>query len=307
MITENALPGRPFTWIDVQEPHSQDFERLSSEFDLPYLLVLDCLKPEHLPKYEETEEGHFLMLRNFDADSPNDATTVQEMTRKIALFITDNRLITIHRVELDYLEAVVKKVQSSDQCKTLPALVHKVILAVIKSYEKPVLDLQMAYDTFEEDILEKKVHQLSTTRIYQFRRQLFVIKRILRQSNDSFVRFRDFWIDEPSMVQDLRENIDQLYFHLDELSTNFEHLFELHIALNEQRANEVMKVLTVFSAILLPLNFMASVYGMNFTHLPGLHSEASLYTLLTLMLVLTILSVWYFRRRGWFRTYREHE
>jgi magnesium transporter len=246
------------------------------------------------------------MLRNFDADSGKEATTVQEMTRKIALFITENRLITIHRVDLDYLDAVKKKVQASDQnCKTLQALVHKVILAVIKSYEKPVLDLQILYDEFEEDILEKKVHLLSTTRIYHFRRKLFVIKRILRQSTDGLVSFRSFWEEEPSMLQDLRENIDQLYFHLDELSDNFEHLFQLHIALNEQRANEVMKVLTVFSAILLPLNFMASVYGMNFTHLPGLNSEAALYFLFGTMVLLSIVAVWYFRRRGWFRTYRD--
>jgi magnesium transporter len=306
MITENQLSDRPFRWIDVQEPHTEDFERLTSEFELPYLLVLDCLKPEHLPKYEVTDEGHFLMMRNFDVEAEEDATTVQEMTRKIALFITDNRLITIHRVELDYLASVVKKVQNTDQCKTIQSLVHKIILAVIKSYEQPVNDLQVEYESFEQDILEKKVHQLSTKKIYFFRRKIFVIKRILKQTSDALSRFREFWNDEPSMLQDLRENIDHLYFQIDEISNNFEHLFALHISLNEQRANEVMKVLTVFSAILLPLNFIASVYGMNFLNLPGLDSTSAMYAVFSLMFLITVSSVWYFRRRGWFRTYRDH-
>ena len=305
MITEYPLPGRNFTWIDVQEPHSHDFERLSTEFNLPYLLVQDTLRPEHLPKYEFTEEGHFLMMRNFDSESDKEATTVQELTRKIALFITDDRLITIHRVDLDYLHNVAERARKSDLPKTMQGLVHKVVLAAIKSYEQPVSNLQDLYDGFEQDILEKKAQSLSTKRIYTFRRQLFVIKRILRQTNDALLRFKEFWGEHPSMLQDLRENIDQHYFQLDEISSNFEHLFQLHISLNDQRANEVMKILTVFSSILLPLNFLASFYGMNFNALPGLDSKGALWILVAVMVFLSLISIWFFRRRGWFNTVKE--
>jgi magnesium transporter len=305
MISDNLLLENHFSWFDVQEPHSQDFERLSSDFNLPYLLVEDCLRPEHLPKYEFTEEGHFLMMRNFDAESSDEASTIQEMTRKIALFITADRLVTIHRVDLDYLSKVASSCQKYDQPKTIQSLVHKVILAVIRSYENPIELLQNKYDDFESDVLYKPSELLSTTRIYHFRRKVFVIKRMLKQTNDALTRSKEFWIEAPSMLQDLKENIDQLYFQLDEISHNLEHLFELHIALNDERANEVMKVLTVFSTILLPLNFLASFYGMNFTHLPGLNSQTALYSLVVSMFILTFLAVWYFRRRGWFKTPKE--
>ena len=109
MITE-LLAKNDFTWIDVQEPETEDFERLNTDFNLPYLLVQDCLRPEHLPKYEESESGgHFLMMRSFDSESHHDDTSVQELTRKIALFIDNNRLVSIHRIELDYLKAVADK------------------------------------------------------------------------------------------------------------------------------------------------------------------------------------------------------
>lgn len=190
MITDNLLTNRSFSWVDVHEPRTEDFDRLNSEFNLPYLLVQDCLRPEHLPKYEQTDEGHFLMMRNFDLESGSNATTMQELIRKIALY-----------------------------------------------------------------------------------------------------SFRDFWSKHRSMLQDLRENID--------------HLFELHIALNDQRANEVMKVLTVFSTILLPLNFIASFYGMNFSFLPGLNSTSSIYILLLVMITMSVSAIWYFKRKGWFKTPQE--
>ena len=305
MITE-LLKKNDFLWIDVVEPETKDLETLNTDFDLPYLLVQDCLRPEHLPKYEESESGgHFLMMRSFDKDAHHQDTSIQELTRKIALFINGNRLITIHRVELDFVQALAEKTKKQDFPKTLHWLIHQLILSVIRTYEAPVLRLQDLYDEFEHQVLVKKDEYLSTTTIYHFRRQIFLLKRILKQTNDALYRCKEFWEDQPSMLQDLRENIDQLYFQLDEISNNFEHLFELHIALNDQRANNVMKFLTVFSSILLPLNFIASFYGMNFDHLPGLHSPWALVVLTCLMAAISGWSIWFFRNNGWLRTGRD--
>ena len=245
------------------------------------------------------------MMRSFDLDSHHDDTSVQELTRKIALFIDNNRLVTIHRIELDYLQAVADKAKKTDFPKTLHGLIHQVVLSVIRTYDAPIARLQDLYDGFEHEILAKKNEHLSTTRIYHFRRQLFLLKRILKQTNDALYRCREFWEEHPSMLQDLRENVDQLYFQLDEVSDNFEHLFQLHISLNDQRANDVMKILTVASSILLPLNFIASFYGMNFDYLPGLHSQWSFLILTAIMATITIWAIWFFKRKGWFTTARE--
>ncbi|MFP5387084.1 MAG: CorA family divalent cation transporter [Bacteriovoracia bacterium] len=306
MVSDNLLTNRTFSWFDVEEPHAEDFDILSNKFNLPYLLVQDTLKPEHLPKYELTEDDdHFLMMRSYDPDSEKEATTVQEMTRKIALFITSDRLVTIHRVHLDFLARVMDRSKKNDAPKSIQALVHQIILGTIRTYEEPVNNLLNQYDDFEEDVLSKKSEQLHTTRMYHFRRQLFVIKRILKQTNDALYRSKDFWEEHPSMLQDLKENIDQIYFQLDEISDNFEHLFQLHFALNDQRANEVMKILTVFSSILLPLNFIASFYGMNFIHIPGLSSASAFSWIVFMMVVVSLTLVWFFKRKGWFKAPKE--
>ncbi len=305
MIKTIPLPERDFSWIDVTDPDEDDFKRLSDEFHLPYLLVQDCLRPEHLPKYEFTGGAHFLMMRSFDAHADVDATNIQDLTRKVALFITEKKVITIHRVELDYLETIEDRFKSHHLPLTIQGVVHQLILSVIKSYEDPIEKLQDEYETYEDIIFSKTADSLSTFKSYQFKRKISVFKKMLKQTNDSLSRFRDFWIQYPSMLQDLKENIDQQYFALDEISESFDHLFQLHISMTDQRANQVMKVLTVFSTILLPLNFLASFYGMNFEFLPGLHSPYA-FGLLCLVMVLTcIIGVIYFRAKGWFRTYKQ--
>lgn len=305
MIKENQLKDRSFNWFDVVEPRSEDIDTLSKKFELPSLLVQDMLKPEHLPKYECSEEKHFLMLRSFDSEASKEATTVQELTRKIAFYISSDKLITVHRVELDYVNKMVEKLGRNEVPKTLQGLVHQLVLGIIRSYEGPVIGLQDTYDEFEADILSKKTDKLDTTRIYHFRRQLFVIKRILRQTQDALYRSKDFWEEHPSMLQDLKENIDQVYFQLDDISDSFENLFQLYISLSDQRANEVMKILTVFSSILLPLNFIASFYGMNFEFLPGLHSVHAFGTVVLVMVLTSVTAIWYFKLKGWFRRFGE--
>ena len=301
MVTEDLLSNRNFSWFDVEKPQDEDFEVLSIKFNLPYLLVQDTLRPEHLPKYEFTDEGHFLMMRSYDEESDLDATTVQDLTRKIALFISTDRLVSIHRVKLNFLDKTLEKIKKNEVSSTLQGVVHQIILSIIRTYEKPVMNLQDMFDEFEEEILSKNVGRLHTSKIYRFRRQLFVIKRILKQTNDSLYRSKEFWEGYPSLLQDLKENIDQVYFQLDDISDNFEHLFQLHISLNDQRANEVMKILTVFSTILLPLNFIASFYGMNFEYLPGLHSTTALFWVIFSMIFISVSAFWFFKKRGWFK------
>jgi len=305
MIEPVKILNPNYTWIDVLEPQDEELKLLHSNFNLPQLLVQDCLRPEHLPKYESSTEGHFLMLRSFDVNSSEESITVQEITRKIALFITDNRVITIHRVELPYIKKLQDKFIKSDVSKSFEGLIHQLVLATIRSYEDPLNKLQDQYDEFEADILAKRSEVISMTKMYLFRRRLFVMKRMIKQTEEALYQFREFWDEHPSMIQDLRENCNQIYYRLDEISDTFEHLFQLYISLNDQRANQVMKILTVFSTVLLPLNFLASFYGMNFSNLPGLNNPYSVHLLLLVMILIGIGAIWYFNYRGWFRSNKE--
>jgi magnesium transporter len=100
-------------------------------------------------------------------------------------------------------------------------------------------------------------------------------------------------------VQDLRENAESSHFYADELLDDVNNLLHMQLALAGHRTNEVVKVLTVFSAFFLPLTFLVGVYGMNFRYMPELEARWGYPAAWALMLVISLgIYVW-FRRRRW--------
>ena len=91
---------------------------------------------------------------------------------------------------------------------------------------------------------------------------------------------------------------------LDEIDTTkqiLDGLINLYFAVQGQRMNEVMKLLTVTSAIFIPLTFLAGIYGMNFTNMPELSTKYGYFILLGLMLTIAVSLVFYFKRKGWMK------
>jgi magnesium transporter len=107
--------------------------------------------------------------------------------------------------------------------------------------------------------------------------------------------------DDQGLLADVVEEADRLHTWADELLESATHLMNLEINLASQRTNEVMRVLTIFSAFFLPLTFIAGVYGMNFKRMPELEHRFG-YPLVVAVMALTAAAIWvWFRRKGWLR------
>jgi magnesium transporter len=103
------------------------------------------------------------------------------------------------------------------------------------------------------------------------------------------------------VYQDLKENAESYHFWADQLHEDLIALLGIHVTLASHRTNEVMRVLTVFSAFFLPLTFIVGIYGMNFEAMPELRSKYGYPAVLLIMLgVSTAIFIW-FRRRVWLR------
>jgi magnesium transporter len=301
MITENIILRKDYSWIDIEHPLEADWNFLQEEFRIPGLLLHDSLRPEHLPKYESTGEGHFFLVRIFDPTSERYALTDQELTNKLAIFIQGDRLISIHSEVIIALRKFYESKDRLEHLRSQQEAVHKLYRLTIRSYEEPILGLQKQYQAFESQILAKDSEALNNEDVYLFRRKLFIIKGILQMTQAALNSSRLFWMNHPELLQDIKEDIEQLYFRLDGLSHNFDQLFALHLSINDQKNNEVMKILTVFASIMLPLTFIASFYGMNFDKLPGTHTTSGFLGALLVMVTLTFTTVWFFFRKGWLR------
>ncbi len=312
-MSQTRIDFQGFHWLDISDPNAEMLNQIAEKYELHPTSVQDCLQPEHLPKYEMINEVGFVVLRVYDPDCSAEADTVQELTRKIAIFYSDRFVITIHRREQPFLQALLEKWRpkaGNDPHVTTEHILSSIVNEVVRSYEKPVMECLANLELFEQEIFGAGTNKkFRMQKGYYLKRKISVFKRLLRATLEPL----NHMMENAEKVlmphfQNAREQIDSLYFYADETTESISSLLSLHISLASQRTNEasrrtneVMRVLTIFSCFFLPINFIASIYGMNFEYMPELKSPYGYFSALTLMALVVIVIFAWFRRKGWLK------
>jgi magnesium transporter len=286
-------------WVDVAGPSHDELLGLAREFSLPPTVVEDCLDPEHLPKHERIGDATFLILRARDFAARDDASTIQDLTRKIAVFFREGVLLTIHRVDLRELRDVRERVARGDVEPTHTALLVSVVRAALDSYDKPLERAEETLARFERGIFDDDVPAPSLREAHNLKRRVALTRRILWQTSLVLHKLAPQAEQAAPLYQDLRETADAYVFWVEQLLDEVNQLLQVHVAVSTHRTNEVMRVLTVFAAFFLPLTFVAGVYGMNFRYMPELSIRVGYPLALLGMAGIALAIFLWFRRRGW--------
>lgn len=296
-----------YSWIDVVYPDRKLLEKLADEYELHETSVEDCLDPEHLPKIEFIDDTTFIIARAYDDLATPQSDTVQELTRKLAIFIGTNFVLTIHRIDqaffLKILDEWKNKQESLDEDEynktNKDSLVIDILNQIVLSYEKAIKDADLMVDKFEIRIFSAHSDPMLIQELYYFKRKITVIRKMLRQTQDIVRILRAKSENYNPAFQDLKESIDEFLFLTEELTEDSNNLINIHISLASHKTNEVVKVLTLFSVFFLPITFIVGVYGMNFKFMPELEHPLG-YPLVWLTMIMVVLTIYiWFRRKGW--------
>lgn len=290
-----------FTWRDVTGPSVEELHAIAKQYGIPASIVQDCLDPEHLPKHERFGETTFLILRVYDVAAKESAGTIQELTRKIAIFFRSDVALTIHRVDLPLIAVLRDRFGQPDAgCGPL-ALLGALGNGVLDTYEKPLQQAEDVLDHYEEGLFSPELKDPSLQKIHLLKRRVSLIKRMLWQSHSVIQRLTPTGERSQSVYQDLKENAESYHFWADQLHEEIQNLLSMHVALASHRTNEVMRVLTIFAAFFLPLTFIVGIYGMNFDFMPELHKRWAYPAVLVLMGLVSAVIYYWFRQRGWLK------
>lgn len=294
------LSDPPFRWIDVVAPDPAELKALAQEFSLHPMAVDDCLDPYHLPKYEQFGDTTFVILRVFDRQCTERAANVQELTRKIAIFFRAGTIITIHRSDLSMVAKVREGVKGATGARcSATAVLGSLFNGALDSFEEPLDLAEDAADDMEAAILDAKRSSPDLEHVHLLKRRVNTMKRLFWQTNSVLQKLAIPGEGNGAVFHDVKENGESYYFYADQLLDEINNVLSIHVALSSHRTNEVMRVLTVFSAFFLPLTFIVGVYGMNFKVMPELETKWG-YPMVWVVMVLVCLAIgWWFRRRGW--------
>lgn len=284
-------------WIDIQAPTTEDLEQIANSHQIHQKNLEDCLEADHLPKFEHTEPLKFMITRVILGTSREDHT-VQEISSKLSMFYDENTLITVHRLPLDFIEDLIIRYIETHKINEPKDIAIKLIKGSLRSFEKFQNELNQQIDQIEDTIFIKSRKANLLEDLYFLKRQSNIGKKLLLLTREVLTGIQGH--QKPSAdlqdAQDLHNKVELLY---DQLIEDVNNLLTVYLSVSSQKTNDVMKVLTVFSAFFLPITFLVGAYGMNFKNMPELESSWGYPAIWALMIGIVVFIYIWFRRKQW--------
>jgi magnesium transporter len=295
LIDAWSRDGDELLWIDIQQPEEQSLEPLLEErFGFHELAAEDSLSPNTLPKYDAFPGYDFFVFR-----------AVGEPPDKVAAFLGRNFLITVHRDAMQPIDDICNRLPSDARLLgngpdfLLYSVVDQLVDAhfpLLESVEESVDDLQEAiFRDARPSHLDELLHLKRDINV--LRRQSLPQRELLNQISRGDAAF----VQKQHLIyfRDVYDHMFRISETIDVERDMMAGTMEAYLSVVANRTNEIMKVLTVLSTIMLPLTVIAGVYGMNFEHMPELHWRYGYLFALGLMGATTTVLLLWFRRRGW--------
>ncbi len=276
---------------------------LANVFKFHHLTIEDCMETRNQPKVEAFPDYVYFILHGVK----NETNSANFVTKELDCFLGKNFVVTFHTERFRSIKKVKQQIRSSPfACQRGAAyLLHQILDQLVDLYMPVVDDFDHTINALEDRIfLMKKGNNEILEEILDLRRSVARLKRISVRQLD--VLYRIAHGEFPQIPENVLPFYRDVYDHLlriSDLSENYRDLvaglFDIHFSVIANKTNDVMKVMTIFSAIMLPLSLIAGIYGMNFENMPELKSSNGYYMTLGVMgLVATGLLI-YFWRKGW--------
>jgi len=290
---QQPVPGVP--WIDISDPNSPDLDRIAHRLGFHELQVEDCRHRPQRAKTEEFEKYIFCVLKHLR----NDADFTFE---DFDVFVTRNELLSVHEPESDILEKT--RVRAEQSKATDPGKIFYFLLDTIVDEYSPVLD-RIAEETSEiESLVLAHPEPRVLSRIFRLKRNLIEFRRAaagMREVVNALVR-REGGILPDEFDPYLRDVYDHIIRTTDFIETYRDLLsgaLDIYLSAVANRTNEVMKVLTIWGTVALPLVIITGFFGMNL-HLPWQDDPHGMWYSVALMAATAAGTLLYFKKKKWF-------
>lgn len=293
-------------WVDMEQPSLADDDVLLNVFKFHPLTVEDCRANRHHPKVEEFPDYLYFIVHGVRTDaSPERFNTVE-----LDGFLGRNYVVTYHHESLNAIDKVKQRVRASPVvCQRGAVFVlHLIIDQIVDDYQPVMDDFDERISQLEDDIFKtRRPNDAILEEILGLKRSVLRLRRISAKQLDVLYRIShgQFQLIGGDVLPFYRDIYDHLV-RVTDLAENYRDVIggalDAYLSVVSNRLNEIMKVLTIFSAIMLPLTFLTGFFGMNLPEITGIQSHTVYIVLWLAMLLVTGGMLYIFKRRGWIGT-----
>lgn len=292
---QQYLPG--VAWFDIHDPSSPDLDELAKQFHLHELQIEDCRHRPQRAKTDEYERYIFSILK-YLYPGESDKATFDDLD----VFLGPDFLITVHQHSCPMLEKV-KQLAVQTKNTRLDRIFYRIVDLVVDDYQTRIDAIAEQVSSIESDVLQHPEPPV-LRRIFRLKRVLIDFRRAvsgMREVVNTLIRREEGLIGD-DLDPYFRDVYDHLVRTLDLIETYRDLLtgsLDIYLSAVANRTNQVMKVLTIWGTVALPLLIITGFFGMNLP-LPWSHSPYMTIFTSIAMLVMAGLVLLYFRRKHWF-------
>ena len=290
-------------WIDLESPSEEDLQRLNKLVALDDEAVSDCLHGEQQPRVDEFESYIFLVLYGLHGLKEQEDLD----PHKLAAFCGSRFLITVHRDPILSVRQVRSRCARHPEnylARGVDAVLFEIIDTMVDYYLQVADRYEDRLEALEELSFDIDVDEEVLEEVASVRRDLLELRRLAvaqRQLLQPVAKGEYDFVSETlsQQISHCCDHLTQVIDTVDSLRETIHSIRDNYHAALARRTNEIMKVLTVFAAVMLPLTLIAGIYGMNLPLWPPPDHPLSFWGVVLVMILISVAMLFYFRRRQW--------
>ena len=291
------------TWVNVEGlRNTAHIESVGQMFNIHPLVLEDILNTHQRPKIEEYDDYLYIVLKMISLGENGFSANYEQ----VSILLLENFVLTFKEKKDDVFFPIIDRIKNSrGRLRSLGSdyLAYRILDTIVDMNFFLLDSLDEIVDAVEDELLTNSTTKTLVT-IQRTKRELINIRRSilpLRELLASILRSETDLINEKTYLyfRDIYDHVIHITEAIESYRDILSGLMDIYISSVSNKLNEVMKVLTIFASIFIPLTFLTGIYGMNFDYMPELGWKWS-YPLLWLMfIVITLVLLAYFKKKKW--------
>lgn len=288
-------------WLEISTLNDTDLiNRIGKKFNIHPLVLEDIISTDHIPKVEDYEEYLFLIVEGMNLHDNGELEVEQ-----FSFILFKDLVISFQQSNSNLYEAVLSRMGDGSNIRKNGAddLLYALTDIIVDNYFLVVEQMGEKIDEVEDKVLSNPEREV-LQEIYELKRNLIYIRKTLwpMRNTISSISKNDFKLIDERTLYYFRDIYDHILEMIDIVETYREicsGMLDTYLSGISNKTNDIMKVLTIFSTIFIPLTFIAGVYGMNFRYLPELNWKYGYASFWVISATLTGFMLRYFRKKNW--------
>ncbi len=291
------------TWYDVRGLHDTKLvEDFGKKYDIHPLILEDIASVQQRSKFEAYDNGFFIVVQAFRFYKE----TLSFSQEQVSIFVAPNLVLSFQEDEEDLFLNIRSQLELNKTkllSKKADYLAYMLLDTIVDQYLDFLDDTEDEVSKLESTVTMNP-NPATKSKIYHLKREILTIKKSASSLREAVAKFAKWegYSEQAFMgiyIRDLYDHCSQVLERAENMRDSLTELQNLYLSEISFKMNAVIQVLTIISAIFIPLTFIVGLYGMNFKYMPELEQPFGYPIILGLMIFVAVLEVWYFKKKKW--------